>query len=323
MMTRPTLMTPGRVIIRFLTILLLSFFLVTPFNRAAQPSESSKTPTLEDAKPHNMPWGSYSNHVTDEGLKNPFITGVMLTVSWGQIQPDSEKDFKWSKVDEELNKAKAAGKDVTLVLHAGGRHTPGWVKHTPGIQLISIVDTNIYNKKSYCQPVTVPVFWDPIFLEKKKKYIAEAGKRYGTNPNISGVIVSFANFMTDDWNVPHRADDSGGECGKKFDQIRQWKDAGYTTEKMFNAGKETIDAWAAAFPGKALKLPLHLTHKGLEDDKDGTPPTGSKLAVKITQYGYERYPDRFYVQINWLSAKTPQATDPKVTGADPDSHLYI
>jgi hypothetical protein len=296
---------------RLLTALVLSVCLLAPLGQSVR-SEPGK------------PWGSYSNRVSDGGLQNPFIKGFMLTVSWRQIQPSNGTAFDWSKVDEELKKATMAGRDVTFILHAGGQHTPDWVKDTKGVQLISIIDaSSVYHKKTYCERVTIPVFWDPIFLEKKKNFIAEAGRRYGTNSNVSGVMVPFANFITSDWHVPHDADDSGRKCGFKFHQIRDWKNAGYTTEKMFNAGKETIDAWAAVFPGKALKLPVHPTHKDLEDDKDGTAATASKLAEKIIKYGYEKYPNRFYPQVNTLNAKTLYANDPRIAKADPNTNNYI
>jgi len=289
----------------------LCFCFITLF---AQSTESSS----------DMPWGSYSNSVTDATFQNPFIAGAMLTISWRQIQRTNANEYDWSKVDEQLDNATSAGKDVTLVLHAGGLHTPDWVKNTPGVQLITIIDTsNIYNDKTYCQPITIPVFWDSVFLELKKNYIVEAGKRYGANPNVSGVMVSFANFITSDWNVPHDIDETGQKCGVKFNQIRDWKAAGYTTEKMFIAGKETIDAWAAAFPGKALKLPIHPTHKNLEDNKDGTPATASKLAEKIIKYGYQEYPDRFYAQVNTLNAGTPYATQSRTRKAGPNTDEYV
>ena len=269
-------------------------------------------------------WGSYSNRVTDVALQNPFVHGVMVSVSWRQIQRDGEDMFNWSKVDEQIDNATAAGKDITLVLHAGGQNTPDWVKDTQGVQLITIIDTsNTYSEKTYCQPITVPVFWDPVFLELKKKFIAAAGKRYAANANISGVMVSFANFITSDWNVPHDIDYTGKKCGIPFNQIRDWKSAGYSTGRMFAAGKETIDAWAEAFPGKALKLPIHPTHKNLEDNEDGTPATASKLAEKIIKYGYETYPEQFYAQLNTLNAQTPHASQSRIIKADPNKDDYI
>jgi hypothetical protein len=296
---------------RLLTALVLSVCLLVPLG------QSSHSGSI-------WPWGSYSNRVTDAALQNPFVNGVMVAISWRQIQRNSGEAFDWSKVDEQLDKATSAGKDVTLVLHAGGQHTPDWVKSTPGVQLITIIDTsNIYNDKTYCQPITIPVFWDSVFLELKKEFIVEAGKRYGANPIVSGVMVSFANFITSDWNVPHDIDATGQKCGVKFNQIRDWKNAKYTTEKMFTAGKKTIDAWAAAFPGKALKLPIHPTHKNLEDDKDGTPATASKLAEKIIKYGYETYPERFYAQLNTLNARTPYAAQLKISRAGPNTDEYI
>jgi hypothetical protein len=294
----------------------LAFTLCLPFTPA---SLAQSTPSL----PVDNLWGLYTNRVTDGGLQNRFVRGVMINVSWRDIQRWGKKTFKWSDVDRQLVQAKAAGKDVTFILHAGGQNTPDWVKNTPGVQLIDIIDTSNTYHATYCDLISIPVFWDPAFLEMKKNFIEKAGERYGDDPSISGVMVPFANFITSDWNVPHDVDPTGEKCGKTFDQIIDWKKAGYTTEKMLDAGKQTLDAWAAAFPGRAMKLPVHPTHQSLEDGMDGTPPTATKLAQLIIEYGYGAYPDRFIAQVNTLNTETAHPASPKITRANPNSNEYI
>ena len=271
---------------------------------------SSDDPNLADNTSNN-PCGSFSNNTTVRALYNARVTGSMIAVNWKVIEP-SEGNFDWSQVDIALKRAKKAHKPVTLNLMAGGANTPDWVKGTPGIELISVLDTNSFHS-GYCRRVSIPLFWDEIFLAKKLRLIARAGSKYGNNPDVLGVMVSFANAFTNDWSVPTTV---GSYCGKEINHVKAWLNKGYTTEKMFDAGKRTIDAWAEAFPGKALKLPIRMTHKSL----DGT---ASNLADKIIGYGYATYPDRFYAQINSLRTSTPYASSSKVTKADPNSDESI
>ena len=267
--------------------------------------ELAKAPTVL------MPAGSYANQVTNGVLQNPDVIGILIGTSWRDIE-DSEGVFDWSRLDERIDQATAAGKAVTLNLFAGGRNTPDWVKQLPGVELYSFIDTSPYHS-TYCQEDTMPVFWDPVFLEKKKAFIRAAGERYADNPDIVGVMVSFANANSNEWHVPHAV---GDVCDTQVDQVQDWLDAGYTTTKMLDAGKETIDAWADAFPGQALKLPIAPTHR----DLDGSI---TELAELIVDYGYATYPDRFFAQMNGLSTKIPYADDPDIVNAIPDTPPYF
>lgn len=220
--------------------------------------------------------------------------------------------FIWASLDEEINNAINAGKKIVLNLLTEGVNTPTWVMNLPGVQLFSLIDTNQYHE-IYCQEITMPVFWDPIFLEKKKNFIQVAGERYAANDSIAGIMVPFCHPIYGDWYVPHVV---GYVCEKNLNQAQDLLDVGYTTEKMFNVGKETIDAWAIAFPNKALKLPIAPTHQ----DLDGN---ATNLAESIVNYAYSQYPDRFYAQINGLDIKTPYSNDPAIINASPGTLEYL
>ena len=76
--------------------------------------------------------------------------------------------YDWSYFDSEITKVAKAGKKVLLRISSGGKNTPEWV-FDAGVQTFSFVDpqTNA--------TITVPVWWDPIFLEKKRNFIAAMG----------------------------------------------------------------------------------------------------------------------------------------------------
>src|SRR6185436_6796114 len=82
--------------------------------------------------------------------------------------------------------------------------------------------------------LTIPVFWDPTYLAKKKAMIAALGAHFTNNSAVKIVVASFANAVTEDWNVPHTAID-----------VQNWFAVGYTTEKLLDAGQQIIDATMA------------------------------------------------------------------------------
>ena len=239
------------------------------------------------------------------------VDGIMIRQSWSEIE-QFEGVLIWENLDEEINNAINDGKKIVLNLIAGGINTPSWVMSLPGLQLFNFIDTNKYHE-TYCQELAMPIFWDPIFLEKKKNFIRAAGKRYAANGFILGVMVSFCNPIFGDWYVPHEV---GYFCGRDLNQVQDWLNVGYTTEKLFNAGKETIDAWAIAFPNKMLKLPVAPNHNNLDANE-------TDLAESIVNYAYSQYPDRFFAQSNSLSTKIPYSNDPEIINASPGTKYYL
>jgi hypothetical protein len=263
----------------------------------------------------DLPTGIYS--LTPPGkpahaaiLTHPNVAGVVLRGQWQEVAP-SEGVYDWSYFDTELARMTNADKAVLLRITAGGRNTPSWVLEA-GAQTFSFLDTNPYST-TYGETLTIPVFWDPIFLEKKKAFIAAMGghfaaprvflkrkrppltaigQRLAANGMITLVSTACANATTSDWHVPHSEAD-----------IAQWLALGYTSEKVIQACKETIDATMTAFPHQHILMAIGRTSKHLDPNPD-------YVARAVIEYAKARYPDRFIVQKNSLAATTP---DPTVT----------
>ena len=255
-------------------------------------------------------------------LENPGIVGIHQKASWKSIEI-SEGVYNWSNLDQRINEAVAFGKKVSLNLFAGGVNTPEWVLSNPGVQLFYFIDDNPYHS-CFGDTVSIPIFWDSLFLEKKINFIQAVGARYASNHYVVATMVSFANSMSNEWHVPHkigwidynRNGISGDEGDLYVNQVHDWLDAGYTTAKIFQAGKTTIDAWANALPDKYLKLPVAPTHKLLDS-------TATLQVELITDYAYHNYPDRFLMQVNGLSTRYPVADSSIVQNAEPGSMLYL
>ena len=124
---------------------------------------------------------------------------------------------------------------------------------------------------TYGQAVTIPVFWDPIFLAKKIAFIQAAGAHFAAHSSIAVVACSFANATTGDWNIPDAPED-----------IANWQAAGYTTELMVNAGETIIDATMAAFPNQNVAMPIGRGAGDLD-------PTVDYLSETVVDYATTTY----------------------------------
>ena len=126
-----------------------------------------------------------------------------------------------------MAKAAAAGKKVMLRIGTQSGK-PAWVTtaiENAGGLFFTFDDDGV--------STTIPVFWDPTFLAKKKAMITAVGAHFTNNPTVKIVAASFANATSEDWNVPHTTQD-----------IVNWFAAGYTTDKLFDAGRQSsIRQW--------------------------------------------------------------------------------
>ena len=184
------------------------------------------------------------NGFPDLILNNTDIVGLDIGNQWQDIET-TEGVYDWSSIDTQLAQAEAHGKQVVLGIVSGGINVPDWLlTNYPDIQTFTFIDTNPYHP-TYGQPLTIPVFWDPIFLAKKIALIQAAGAHYASHSSIAVVSCAFANATTADWNIPNAPED-----------IANWQAAGYTTELMVNAGQMIIDATMAAFPNQNVVMPI-------------------------------------------------------------------
>jgi transcriptional regulator CtsR len=235
------------------------------------------------------PWET--NGYPDQILNDPRIVGLDLVGGWADIEA-TEGVYDWSSVDSELVKAEAHGKKVLLRIVSGGINVPDWLLADPNVQTFTFIDTNPYHS-TYGEELTIPVFWDPIFLDKKIALIQAAGAHFAGHSNIEVVACAFANATSADWNIPQEPED-----------IQNWLAAGYTTQLMVNTGETTIDATMAAFPNQNVTLSLGLEPDGLNPDQYYLPETVVNYAT--TTYG------RFIAQRNALAAFTPDPVDTSV-----------
>lgn len=215
------------------------------------------------------------------GASNPNVDGIAIRQTWGDLEP-TEGHYDWSYLDSEVGRAAAAGKQVLLrVLTQTGR--PPWVTAA-----IAAAGGQFFTFEVEGMTATIPVFWDPTFLAKKKAMIAALGAHFTGNPAIKVVAINFANANSEDWSVPHTPPD-----------IQHWIQLGYTSQKLLDAGKTLIDAAMTAFPNQMITLTV-AGNGHLDADV-------SYVARNAIATARASWPGRLIVQKNSLAAFTSPA----------------
>jgi len=230
------------------------------------------------------------NPCSNTVLENPDVKGVSIRYPWSDLEP-TEGFFDWTFLDAEVARIASAGKQVLLrVGTMSGR--PEWVTRAirdEGGRFFTFYDDGV--------PTTIPVFWDNTFVAKKKAMIAEVGRRFTNNPAVTIVTASFANATSEDWNVPHTADD-----------ITNWFDVGYSTGKMLKAGWQIIDATMDAFPNQYVTLAIggngHVNGLNLD-------PTADWVAENAIATARDSWGGRLVSQINSLATFNPPSPGPE------------
>lgn len=214
-------------------------------------------------------------------LANPNVDGIAIRQAWGDLEP-SEGHFDFSYLDAEIARATAAGKMVLLRILTQ-TNKPAWVTAavtSAGGQFFTFDQDGVSS--------TIPVFWDPTFLAKKRAMIAALGAHFTGNPTIKVVAISFANASSEDWSVPHTPP-----------EIEQWTQVGYTSQKLLDAGKTLLDAAMVAFPNQLIALAV-AGNGQLDSDV-------SYVARNSIATARASWPDRLIVQKNSLAAFIPTA----------------
>ncbi len=220
-------------------------------------------------------------------IDNPNVVGISIRAGWAGIEP-SQGVYNWSYLDSEIGRATAAGKVVMLRISTQSGK-PQWVTDA-----VAAAGGLFFHYTKDGESGTFPVYWDPIFMQRKLAMVAAVGARYGNNPTVKIVSASFANGTSEDWSVPHETDD-----------INQWLSLGYTTDKLVNAGEQMVGAVMQAFPNAYVTVAINGNgHTGKGPNLD---PDSNYVADTVRQWANANYPGRYIVQKNSLSGDNPLA----------------
>ena len=220
-------------------------------------------------------------------LDNPDVTGITVRQAWADLEPN-ENEFDFCYLDSEIARAAAAGKQVLLRINTQAGK-PAWVTQdiqAAGGTFVTFEDIGL----------TIPVFWDYTYLTLKKAMITALGEHFAGNPTVTIVSVSFANAISEDWDVPHTPSEVS----------QDWPSVAYTTDKLTAAGMDLIDTTMQAFPTQYVTLAIQGDGPTLDRGSCDTLVVTCAAATAIANANLT-WPGRLIVQINSLSTCNPTA----------------
>lgn len=232
-------------------------------------------------------------------LDAPFVDGVTLAPAWSALEPSDGKP-DWSSLDAALASAVSHKKGVRLDVRSGV--APKWL-FDGGAKKVELTVARSAAKGAPTAKVTVAPPWDPVFLEKWKRFVGALGEHVrsidGAYDALRIVGVGGVGLSGSETRLV------GPGAAQLGDAVKRWQAAGYRPSKVLEAWKEIAGAYDAAFPGKALAVTL--------DDAGGFPlldESGAAVASgddgvtrALVDLGLAAYPKRFVLVEADLGAK--------------------
>lgn len=247
----------------------------------------------------NYALGTPNQLFSDSVVSNPYIDGLAIRTRWNLLEP-VENQYDWSFLDAAISQAKSHGKMVSLSVTAGV-NTPDWV-YQYGVKTFKFIDSQSYRKNTFCTEVAIPVPYDPIYLEKWKKFVAAFGARYNSNPAVTKIRITGINDVTAEIILPHSRGEAIDGCNKySYDDVQNWIDAGYTASLIKNTWLDIAKTFQSAFPDKGLSTATY--YRSLPKINDlGRYDKNLNLADDIFSSGIDNIGHAFIPEQHNLSA---------------------
>lgn len=202
--------------------------------------------------------------VPESVLKNPDITGIAVRVGWKELQPTAQEPL-FTLIDEQLAAARRHQKKVSLSIEAG-IETPEWV-YALGARPFSVVLDEKAGERA-CQKATLPVPWDPVYLDSFRQLIVAASRRYNRSHVLAHVKVTGIGGSGPTLAVPHGAPRKvlgPTRACETQDEVALWLDIGYSRARIESTWRDLINLFAQSFSAHRLSVVV---------DTEGFPPIG-------------------------------------------------
>jgi len=143
-------------------ILLALAFLLSPLSTPATPGQDA--PPGLTKSPHGL------FQLGGDAWANPIVDGLRLQVSWTDIQGDSEANWDWSSIDQQVANAQAYHKQlgISLVILSA---PPAWLTSIPGVQTYELPPKN-------GKTLSIVLPWDPVVQKKIINFVTQLCLRY-------------------------------------------------------------------------------------------------------------------------------------------------
>ena len=181
-------------------------------------------------------------------LKEKISDKIEVSIPWCLLEP-KEGEFNWEHPQWEGSFKSWVDKGFKVGLKVRGMSTRGTLYDDGTPQWVfdagaKYIDENMDAYVNLPVPKRrVPVYWDPVYLEKTKNLIKALGERYNGKPFVEFVQIAHMG----QWGEMHVS---------MHTPVQPWLDAGYCPEKYLEAHKKIIDWYSTAFPDTQLSQAL-------------------------------------------------------------------
>ncbi len=245
----------------------------------------------------------YGRPVPDAAYASPSVTGVFLRLRWSEVHPSSTA-YDWAYLDREIDRARAAGKRVSVALMAG-RFTPAWV-YDAGVPRLRFTEIPHDGQAETCATFDNPPPWAPAFVEAFGRAAAALGEHLRARPErlaaVAMVKLTGINEQTAETRMPAQEVVSNARC-TTTDAPAIWLAAGYRPSLVRGAFRALSDALAAAFPDKVLSVAvIPRGFPAISEEGERLAEPTQELTGSLVEAGVAAYGRRFAVQWNALRA---------------------
>ena len=212
------------------------------------------------------------------------ISGVVVRIRWESLETEPDV-FIWDYLDNELAKAESSGKKCSIALLG----TPGWLSQLDATKYYYI-DKNTYHS-TYGDTLFSFIPWDDVYVDRLKKLITRLAEKYSTDSRIS-----YWNLVSGQMsrNLPDSVVTAGG-----IEVFPVW--SAYQPDTLIKRMKEVLDVYMNSF----FDTPLWASMDYQRFEPAATGHSKNYVAGEFSNYGISRYPDRFGVWREDLSACNP------------------
>lgn len=229
----------------------------------------------------------YVGRDNTEAVNNPHIIGPLFQLYWSEIERQPG-EFDWSAWDRRLAPWLKAGKKFALrLMWCSSGNWPHPASKTPTPAWVWAAGAKF--AKYPLNDTEIPLFWDPIYKQFARRFMAEVARKFGDDPRLVLVDVTpgaetnpYRFRVFNAWRPQFK---------DEYAAVRASDGRAYTDALWLETLRDYIDASAAAFPRTPLLVTLNVG--GMTGDRLG----------EIGAYCVGR---GFYVGQNGLSPTNPR-----------------
>lgn len=187
-------------------------------------------------------------------LNNPNVSTVTFYAWWMDMNP-SKGVYDWKRLDSELSKYVAAGRNCGVMI-AGGQRCPEWI-FNEGVRHFTVTEFNHGGKgKSFSHEQ--PVVYDKAYIDLFNQFVVALAAHMKTQSywnKVTHVAINGINRTTAEFRLPAQDNMEVGEVTSS-DATALWKAKDYDPNTVISAFKQITTVVAKAFPNRYLIVPV-------------------------------------------------------------------